>query len=298
MNLNTSIEHKYIYEHLTSESNPIGIVHISHGMAEHIGRYNWLIKKLNKDGFHVIAIDQRGHGRRIVNNIKGYFADSNGWNYVINDQKKLVDDTKKKYPHLNQYMIAHSMGSWIALGAIQEGMKVDGLILSGSSRLPDTLIKVQKILIKFILLFSSKKRKGTLLDKLILGKYNKFFSPNRTPKDWISSDTSNVDEYISDPLCGYEVTNGLWQDLAHGISTVFDEEGYKDANKSMPIFIISGANDPVGENGKGVKRLNSYLKNIFKNVSLALIPNARHEVFSEINKESNYKLLKIFMDSC
>ena len=134
MNLNTSIEHKFIYESLTTDSNPKGIVHISHGMAEHIGRYDWLIDKLNKDSFHVISIDHRGHGKR-VGNLKGHFGDSDGWNNVINDQKILVDTTKRKYPHLKQYMIAHSMGSWIALAAIQEGMKLSGLILSGSSRI-------------------------------------------------------------------------------------------------------------------------------------------------------------------
>ena len=296
MNLNTSIEHKFIYEHLTNDSSPIGIVHISHGMAEHIGRYDWLINKLNNDGFHVISIDHAGHGRRIGPNMKGYLANSNSWNQVINDQITLVNETKKKYPHLKQYMIAHSMGSWIALEAIQAGMKIDGLILSGSSKSTDRLIKIQKILISVVLFFSSKKRKGKFLDTLILGKYNKFFKPNRTKKDWISSDSSNVDEYVKDPLCGYIVTNGLWHDLVNGISNVFQQDGYKNVDISMPIFIISGSNDPVGENGKGVKRLYEYLKNIFTNVSIAIIPNARHEVFSEIDKEKNYKLLKIFID--
>ena len=188
------------------------------------------------------------------------------------------------------------MGSWIALEAIQAGMKIDGLILSGSSKSTDRLIKIQKILISVVLFFSSKKRKGKFLDTLILGKYNKFFKPNRTKKDWISSDSSNVDEYVKDPLCGYIVTNGLWHDLVNGISNVFQQDGYKNVDISMPIFIISGSNDPVGENGKGVKRLYEYLKNIFTNVSIAIIPNARHEVFSEIDKEKNYKLLKIFID--
>ena len=92
------------------------------------------------------------------------------------------------------------------------------------------------------------------------------------------------------------MTNGLWHDLVNGISNVFQQDGYKNVDISMPIFIISGSNDPVGENGKGVKRLYEYLKNIFTNVSIAIIPNARHEVFSEIDKEKNYKLLKIFID--
>ena len=55
------------------------IIHISHGMAEHIGRYNWLISKLNADGYHVIARDHRGHGSNIINgHTQGFFADTNG----------------------------------------------------------------------------------------------------------------------------------------------------------------------------------------------------------------------------
>ena len=51
--------------HLSNISDPKGIVHICHGKAEHIGRYEWLISKLNDDGYHVISIDHRGHGKRI-----------------------------------------------------------------------------------------------------------------------------------------------------------------------------------------------------------------------------------------
>ena len=50
MSVSISIDNKYIYKNLSSSINPEGIVHICHGMAEHIGRYNWLIKKLNDDG--------------------------------------------------------------------------------------------------------------------------------------------------------------------------------------------------------------------------------------------------------
>ena len=91
MNLNTTIENKYIYEYLSNISNPKGIVHICHGMAEHIGRYKWLINKLNNDGYHVISIDHRGHGNRIKNNLMGYFSDKDGWDLVIEDQINLVN---------------------------------------------------------------------------------------------------------------------------------------------------------------------------------------------------------------
>ena len=261
-------------------------------MAEHIGRYKWLINNLNKDGYHVIAIDHRGHGRRIENN-KGYFADYNGWNLVVNDLIKIIDLTSNEFPNLKQYLIGHSMGSWISLAAVQKGINIDGLILSGSSQVQPYIIRIQRLIILFQMLFFGKKAIGKFLDNIILGQYNKFFIPNRTAKDWISSDNLNVDDYVNDPLCGYPVTIGLWNDLSKGMLNVFKKSGYAQLNKTMPIYIVSGKKDPVGENGNGVQRLYNFLNSIYKNVDIDLIDDARHEVFSETDKENTYnKLLK------
>ena len=295
MNLYSTINEDKIYRHL-SDSNIInGIVHISHGMAEHIGRYKWLIKKLNNDGFHVIAIDHRGHGKRINNNLKGYFADKNGWDLVLEDLIGLINYTNKEFPNHKQFLIGHSMGSWISLGLIQKGISLDGLVLSGSSMIPISVINTQRIIIRLHILFFGKKAVGKFLDKITLGQYNKFFKPNRTEKDWISSDDENVDDYINDHLCGYPVTIGLWDDLSRGMLSVFDSNQYEDFNKSLPIYIVSGSKDPVGGNGLGVKKLFNFLNPIFNSVQLDLIENARHEVFSETDKENTYnKLLKFF----
>jgi len=295
MNLYSTINEDKIYRHL-SDSNIInGIVHISHGMAEHIGRYKWLIKKLNNDGFHVIAIDHRGHGKRINNNLKGYFADKNGWDLVLEDLIGLINYTNKEFPNHKQFLIGHSMGSWISLGLIQKGISLDGLVLSGSSMIPISVINTQRIIIRLHILFFGKKAVGKFLDKITLGQYNKFFKPNRTEKDWISSDDENVDDYINDHLCGYPVTIGLWDDLSRGMLSVFDSNQYEDLNKSLPIYIVSGSKDPVGGNGLGVKKLFNFLNPIFNSVQLDLIENARHEVFSETDKENTYnKLLKFF----
>ncbi|MDA1083821.1 MAG: alpha/beta hydrolase, partial [Proteobacteria bacterium] len=53
--------------------NIYGVVHISHGMAEHVGRYKWLISKFNQEGYHVYAANHRGHGSWInTDNPKGF----------------------------------------------------------------------------------------------------------------------------------------------------------------------------------------------------------------------------------
>ena len=295
MNLNTTMNENKVYRYLSDLTTINGIIHISHGMAEHIGRYEWLIHRLNNDGFHVIAIDHRGHGKRIEDNLKGYFADKNGWNLVLDDLMNLVDETNKEFPNHKQFLIGHSMGSWISLGVIQKGVNLDGLVLSGSSMIPKSVIDAQRIIIRSQILFFGKKVVSKFLDKITLGQYNKFFKPNRTEKDWISSDNDNVDEYVNDPLCGYPVTIGLWDDLSKGMLSVFDNTKYKDIDKSMPVYILSGTKDPVGGNGLGVKKLFDFLNPIFDSVYLDLIENARHEVFSEIDKEHTYNKLLHFL---
>ena len=297
MSVGISIDNKYIYKNLSSSINPKGIVHICHGMAEHIGRYNWLIKKLNDDGYHVISIDHRGHGNRIGDNPKGFFDEQDGWNMVVEDLSVLIEMSKQDYPDLKQFLIAHSMGSWIALSALQNNIAIDGLILSGSSKPARLMIIIQKILIKIQILLFGKKSVSIFLDNITLGSYNNFFKPNRTKKDWISSDNDNVDNYVDDNLCGFPVTNGLWHDLANGILKVFNINNYSSSQNSIPIFIISGSKDPVGENGKGVMRLYKFLSNIFTSVSIKIIDEARHEVFSETTKENSYNMLIKFIEN-
>jgi len=297
MSVGISIDNKYIYKNLSSSINPKGIVHICHGMAEHIGRYNWLIKKLNDDGYHVISIDHRGHGNRIGDNPKGFFDEQDGWNMVVEDLSVLIEMSKQDYPDLKQFLIAHSMGSWIALSALQNNIAIDGLILSGSSKPARLMIIIQKILIKIQILLFGKKSVSIFLDNITLGSYNNFFKPNRTKKDWISSDNDNVDNYVDDNLCGFPVTNGLWHDLANGILKVFNINNYSSSENSIPIFIISGSKDPVGENGKGVMRLYKFLSNIFTSVSIKIIDEARHEVFSETTKENSYNMLIKFIEN-
>ena len=156
---------------------------------------------------------------------------------------------------------------------------------------------IQKLLVKVQILLFGKSSVSIFLDNLTLGPYNNAFKPNRTIKDWISSDNDNVDDYINDPLCGFPVTNGLWNDLASGLLEVFDAKKYQKSNNSTPIFVISGSEDPVGENGKGVSRLYNYLSKIYPNTIIEIVKNARHEVFSETTKENSYNNLFKFIDS-
>ena len=298
MNLNTTIKNDYIYEYLSNISNPKGVVHICHGKAEHIGRYKWLISELNNDGYHVISIDHRGHGKRIKDKDDvGKFSDNkNGWEMVVNDFETLINDTKNSFPNLKQFVLAHSMVSWIALSMLKNELSIDGLILSGSSKFPKLLIAAQKLIIKVDILFNGRKKINNIMETLTTKRFNNYFKPNRTASDWISTDKNNVDNYVQDELCGYKVTNGLWVDMAQGIEDAFKINDYNNINKNIPVLIISGSEDPVGEFKKGVISLHHFLRNFFTNINIKIFEDERHEVFSGNKKREVYKSFKSFIE--
>ena len=298
MNLNTSIENKYIYQHLSNLLNPKGIVHICHGKGEHIGRYKWLINKLNNDGYHVISIDHRGHGKWIKNNHKkGVFAKDNGWEVITDDLRNLIINTNNNFPNLDQYLIAHSMGSWVGLNLIMKDIKIKGLIISGSSKFPNFIMFAQKFLINISIIFFGKDSVNSILNYLTDTSWNKKFKPNRTSFDWISSDPVNVDDYVRDELCGFSVTNSMWRDIATGCTKAFKEKNYINSDKNLPILMISGTKDPVSDFGKGIESLYKMLSKVFSNVKNIKIENDRHEVFSGLQKELAYNELKSFLDN-
>jgi len=298
MTSNITNQDSRVYEFLTNQINPKGIIHISHGMAEHIPRYKWLISKFNDDGYHVIAKDHRGHGLCIgKEGVKGLFSNKDGWNKVVFDLEVVMIDSKNKFPDLDQFLIGHSMGSWVALSLMAKGISIKGLILSGSSKVPSFIINAQMLIINMQIMFFGKNSVSKLLDSLTMRSYNKSFAPNRTQSDWITSDNDSVNNYIEDPLCGFMVTNRLWLDLANGMKSVFNKNNYDNSFKQTPIFIISGDRDPVGENGKGVRRLYSFLLDLFPNSTMSLVKDARHEVFSEVNKDLSYDEVKQFIES-
>ena len=151
------------FENFTNEINPKGVFIISHGMAEHMGRYKWLISKLNGDGYHVLSRDHKGHGININNgDTQGFFAENNGWLKVRDDLKETINYAEIKFPNLPCFLLGHSMGSWIAMSILNEKSSIKALILTGSSKLPKLAIILNFIIVKLDIIINGKFNKSTL----------------------------------------------------------------------------------------------------------------------------------------
>ena len=283
------------FEHVTAEINPKGIFIISHGMAEHMGRYQWLISQLNNDGYHVISRDHKGHGINIINGeTPGLFSDNNGWLKVRDDLKETINYAERKFQNLPCFLLGHSMGSWIALSSLNSKSSLKAIILTGSSKLPKLAIILNLIIIKVDILINGKFNRSTIMDRLTMRRFNAEFKPNRTPNDWISSDEDSVNDYTNDPHCGFIVTSSLWLDLCNGLMMIFNKRYYSELNKDIPILIMSGKNDAASANSKLSIKLYKFLNKIFSNVKHMII-DSRHEIFTDLNKHSSYDYLLEFI---
>ena len=293
-----TIDKNFIHESLSTQPIIKGVVTISHGMAEHMQRYDWLINHFNKSGYHVISADHIGHGSFIdEGGLPGYFGEGDDLVNVESNLIEVLDYANAKFPDLKKILFSHSMGSWIALGVIQKYKNIDLLVLSGSSLIPNKVILSQRKLVSILIAIFGGKAYSKLLDRITIRKNNSLFSPNRTPNDWLSRDVLSVDEYTADDKCGFLVTNSLWLQLSNQFLKVFKRSNYAESNPSLPIYIISGSEDPVGNRGKGVEDLYNFLLPVFKKTSIKLIEGARHEVFNETNKHESYLNMIGFIES-
>lgn len=275
----------FFYQWFPSTETPRAWVLISHGMAEHAGRYAWLAEQLNREGFAVAALDQRGHGQSITDQ-PGHFADAGGWQKVTTDigalRRHLLDQT----PGTPVFLLGHSMGSYIVQGhLLSQGAGLSGVILSGSNAHPPMLSKVGRAGAGIEGRLRGWHSPALTLGQLTFGQFNAAFKPNRTEFDWLSRDPAQVDAYIADPLCGFACTARLWHDLFGGLLAIAYPARLGRIPADLPIHIIGGSADPVSA-GNGLPKLQRRLIDAgLTAVSLQLYDGARHEIFNEINRE-------------
>ncbi len=282
----------------TSPNTPKGVIHIYHGLAEYFGRYTETTKYFNSIGYHVVGIDHRGHGHWIeAGNIPGLFAKKNGWDIVVDDMETSFKKIQSTYPDLSHVILAHSMGTWLTLSLLQRNIYPSKVILSASSKLSVAQLYVQKFIIKIIKLFKGSKSPSHFSNFLTTKQFNSQFKPNRTTHDWLSSNHESVDAYIKDPLCGFVPTNQMYEDLAGGVIKAFTHKQMLAMDSNLPILLIAGTKDPVGENGKGVEALNTFLSKYNQYVQLVLLPELRHEILNEIKKDQALSNILKFLNT-
>ena len=273
-----------------------GVVQISHGVGEHAGRYQSIAKLLQKKGYDVYAHDHRAHGKSAKTaDFLGFYDGDDYFSDAILDMRKLTELIKHEHPNQKIILFGHSMGSLLSREYVtQYGDDLEALILSGTASFMKGLGAVGLVSAKFFSKINGKHRSNEMLKNLFFNQFNKKFKPNRTKVDWISSDEKQVDIFEADPLRIEDFSLSVFLDILKGSKKINKLPTFENTAKELPIYIFSGDNDPVGEMGKGVKKVaKKYKKAGILDVTLKLYEGGRHEMLNEVNKDEVEKdLLK------
>lgn len=261
-----------------------GVLQIVHGMAEYAQRYHALAEYLVGKGFAVVAEDHLGHGQSVASEEDlGYFCKGDIVATVLQDVHELTVQAKAMFPGKPYFLMGHSMGSFYCrcYMAKYQG-ELQGAIVMGTGWQPSALTVTAKTLASIQGAFKGMHYRSKFIDGLAFGAYNNKWKPVRTPFDWLSVNTQNVDDYIADPLCGVLFTCNGFKGLFSVVNQACKQSTCNKVDKNLPILLVSGSEDPVGNYGTAVeKTYQAYQKAGVQDLQLILYRGFRHEILND-----------------
>lgn len=285
-----AILQKYIY---TCE-NPKAIVQIAHGMQEYCATYFEFAKYLADNGYMVVMFDERGHGKTVEKQDLGKVNKEKHTSISLStdfDFSKVKDDIfrqtvidhiyltsllKNKYD-LPLYFIGHSYGSFIGQAYIEECNAVDKVVLMGSCYMKKPLVAVGRCIAKIGKTFKGEDSKAKMIENISFNSYKKKFESG----SWITTDKNETKKFYDDELNGGEFSYGFYNCMFKNQLLHPNKKAVAKIDKKLPMLILSGQDDVIGDMGKGVTKLYQFYKNAGLNVNFKLYPNKRHALLQE-----------------
>lgn len=266
--------------YLLSPPEPVGVIQLVHGMAEHAARYEVTARELAQAGAVVVIHNHRGHGPQA--HLAGRLGDLGvvGFEGLITDTQLVSRHVRELYPELPVVLWGHSMGSFVARCVISRARSGEyrGLILTGTGGALGAMAPIMRAAARQ----QSRKHGATTpsawMSTLTFGTYNKFFFPNRTEFDWLSKDTAAVDAYMADPLCGHLCTPNFWMELAEGIAQATAPATVAATPSGVDFLLLDGKKDPVGQFGRATRGVYRALSPVMRSAQLVSFPQGRHEL--------------------
>jgi alpha-beta hydrolase superfamily lysophospholipase len=271
-----------------ADGKPVGVVQVNHGMAEHSARYDRFADALAAAGFHVYVHDHRGHGRtKAVDAVPGRFAASDGVEKLLADIDAIHDQIAVEQPGLPLIIFGHSMGGIVALNSVlRRSSHLAGAAIWNANFSPGLLGRVGQAILAWEKFRLGSDVPSRILPKLTFQDWAKKIPNHRTSADWLSRDPTEVDKYVADPLCGWDASVSMWQDVFKMVFTGGDDRSFASVRRDLPFHLAGGGADPSTVNGKAVEELAARMRNMgFSNLVSKVWPETRHESLNDINRD-------------
>ena len=259
------------------------VLQVAHGMTEHMGRYEEFAAQMAEHGIAVAGFDLRGHGRNPGDPEVASFGEG-GWQASVEDMRLFHEHLQTVFPGVPQFMLGFSLGSFLLRDYLNTHPTdtLAGAIIMGTGHQPGWLLSIMMGIVSSQIKKVGFDRTSDLIKQLSFGTYNQKFKPNRTEADWLCANTEALDVYLADCLVRKNISAGLFWELLGSMKRRSAKGEYARWDRNLPILLLSGADDPVGDGGKGVKAICQRMQKAgMEHVTLELIPRARHDVLHE-----------------
>ena len=270
-----------------------GVLQICHGMQEYIDRYQELADFMTSHGFAVVGHDHIGHGESVASPEElGIMHTNTPAETMVADMFHNYQINREQYSDVPYFILGHSMGSYLLrmmLSMKAEELKdLNGAIIMGTGSEADSAIKAGRFVVNLVGAIHGWDYKSKFVAGLMFGKPYKGFNIDGTvpEESWLSKNVEDVKKYYSNPLNNYAFSVNGYRLLL--TATAYDNQlaNIRKINKDLPIHFMSGACDPVGNLGKGVKDAFCRFQEAgIADVTMKLYKNDRHEILNELDRD-------------
>ncbi len=281
------------------KGQPTAVLQITHGMVEHIGRYQPFAEWLCERGFAVVGHDHLGHGATGRREDWGYFCEDHPAATLVEDMHRLRLRTQQAFPGLPYYMLGHSMGSYLLRAYLTlHGEGLNGAVVMGTGFMAPSTAKAALAVIRVMTAVKGSRYRSKTIEGLVFGKeYQRYdLTGKDTKNSWLTRDEKIVAQYYSDPRTTFKFTLNGYRGLVEAVALSCDAHAAEKMPKKLPVLLISGAEDPVGGFGTGVRQTEFQMKHGgIEDLTLCLLKGQRHEVLNELGREDNYQYIYDWM---
>ena len=271
---------------------PAATLQVVHGMTEHIGRYDPFARRLALMGCAVAAHDHVGHGKSVStpenpSDSWGHFEPNAGAEHLVEDVQSVRRLVEGRFPGVPHALFGHSMGSFVSRAFVgRHGKGLDAAIFCGTGWQPPVALAVGRAVTSVMGALFGWNHVSRFVEGLVVGAYARRFSAENDPLAWLSRDPDSNEAYRRDEACGFPFTVAGYHELFRLISMAQDRSLVAAMPHDLPVLLLSGADDPVGNMGKGAPKVASLLESCgIGDVELHLYPGARHELLNETNRD-------------
>lgn len=237
---------------------PLAVIAVVHGIAEHSGRYAFLAARANRQGIGVVSVDLRGHGRS-----PGERSYVERFDDYLLDVDALLTKAQEFAAGRPLFLMGHSMGGAIALRWLAlRRQPLAGVILSSAALkiggdVPRLLVALAPLLSRWL-----PHLRGSRLDPTL-----------------ISRDAAAVAAYVDDPLVSLQAPPAR---TGAELLRIMAANRASAPGLDAPVYLFHGdadrLTDPAGS------------REIFDlwggaDRSLRLWSGSRHETLNDLDRE-------------